>query len=78
MNKLKPFNAKRLKELRERQKLSQAQLAERAGVSQGLIWQLEHGLKQPGLATLVRIAEALGASPSEFVPAKGKGLEVRG
>jgi len=73
-----PFNAKRLKELRERQKLSQAQLAERAGVSQGLIWQLEHGLRQPGLATLVRIAEALGVAPGELVPAKGKGLEVRG
>ncbi len=61
------FDAKRLKEEREKKGLSQAALARRAGVSQGLIWQLEHGLKQPSISVLTKIAKALDLSPEKLL-----------
>ncbi|GAW93016.1 helix-turn-helix domain-containing protein [Calderihabitans maritimus] len=57
----------KLKLLREEQGLTQAQLAEKAGVSAGLIGQIEHGRVQPSLKTLEKIGEALGVAPCYFV-----------
>ncbi len=43
--------------------ISQAQLAERAGISTGYVGELEMGTKDPSLETLSRIAAALAVQP---------------
>ena len=43
--------------------ISQAQLAERAGISTGYVGELEMGTKDPSLETLSRIAAALEVQP---------------
>ena len=55
----------RIKEVRESKHLSQAELAERLGVTQGMIAQWEDG--NPAVWTLVKIAEALEVSPAELI-----------
>lgn len=58
----------RLQELRERRKLSQAELARRSGVSQATISRIEAGMtKGVDLATLERLADALGVSPRSLL-----------
>ncbi|MEE2061073.1 helix-turn-helix domain-containing protein [Rhodococcus artemisiae] len=52
---------------RKRDGLSARILAERAGVSQAFLSQVERGLNAPSLATLYKIADALGRSPSSFL-----------
>jgi len=52
-----------LKEWRRERAMSQATLASRAGVSEGLIAQIETGRRQPGLTNLMAIAEALRVDP---------------
>jgi transcriptional regulator with XRE-family HTH domain len=47
-------------QLRKKKKLTQAQLAERVGVHRIYIAQIEGATKVPSLATLEKIAEALG------------------
>lgn len=48
-------------ELRERNGLTQAELAERSGIDQGDISRIERGSTSPTARTLQRIAEALDA-----------------
>jgi transcriptional regulator with XRE-family HTH domain len=50
-----------------RGRYSVEQLATRAGVSSGLISQIERGLGNPSLAALLRLAQALGISPHDLV-----------
>ena len=50
----------RLKRLRARAGLSQADLAERANLHRVFIARLETGRQDPGLATLEKLAKALG------------------
>lgn len=45
---------------RARQRLSQAQVAERAGVAPRRIVQLENGTADPRFSTLEKVSEALG------------------
>ena len=52
--------AKRLHELRQRQKLTQKALAARAGVVPDTIYRLERGKFSPSLDTLNKLAEGLG------------------
>jgi transcriptional regulator with XRE-family HTH domain len=52
----------RLRELRQERGLTQEQLCERAGVSLDLVNRVEGGKRTPGLATLARLAAALGVS----------------
>lgn len=58
----------RLKALREARQMSQYDLARAARVSQGLIWQIEANRKNPGLRTLLRLANALSVSPEQLLP----------
>ena len=51
---------------REKRGLTQRELAEKAGVSQGAIGQYEIGLTMPRLSTLQRIAVALNTTVSEL------------
>lgn len=52
-----------LKAWRGERHLSQAALAELAGISEGLIAQIETGRRQPGLTNLIAIAAVLRVDP---------------
>jgi transcriptional regulator with XRE-family HTH domain len=59
-----------LKSLRLERKLTQAQLAERAQVSQAYVAYLERGAKRnPSLAVIRRLAKALGTTSGVVVEA---------
>jgi transcriptional regulator with XRE-family HTH domain len=47
--------------------LTQAQLAEKAGVTQGAISMIERGERVPSLDVLVKIADALGCKIDELI-----------
>lgn len=55
-----------LKRLREAAGLTQVVLAERAGVSLGVLRDYEQGKKLPGLLAALAITNVLGASCEEF------------
>ena len=57
----------RLRQLRTARDLTIAQLAERAGVSSGLISQIERGNSNPSIKTLQRLRAALGVNLWEFL-----------
>lgn len=57
----------RLRQAREDLGYSQAELAERAAVSPGLVGQIERGEVQPSLLTLDNLAAALGVSPCYLI-----------
>jgi len=48
--------------------LSMTTLAQRSGVSQPYLSQLERGLALPSISTLYRVANALGVSPQDLLP----------
>jgi transcriptional regulator with XRE-family HTH domain len=55
--------------LREKAAISQAQLAQKAGLSQRAVRELEAGRTNPSLATVVGVAGALGVGLDELVAA---------
>lgn len=57
----------KLRMIREEQGLTQGELAKQAGVSAGLVGQIEQGKVQPSLQTVEKIAEAVGVSPCYFL-----------
>lgn len=59
--------ADRLGELRVERELSQAKLAEYAGVDRKTINRIENGHFSPALDTIVRLSVALDISPSELL-----------
>ena len=65
----------RLKSARLAASLTQRELADRAGVSQSLVAQIERGEREPGRNALRSLSEALGTTVSwllgESVPAPG-------
>lgn len=58
---------KKLRQVREEQGLTQQQLAHTAGVSAGLIGQIEQEKVQPSLKTIEKVSTVLGVSPCYFV-----------
>lgn len=70
---LNPFSAK-LKELREKARLSQPQLAERTGLSKGYIGGMETGArgKRPSRDVILALARALDVPPLELLIAAGR------
>ena len=56
-----------LRERRRELRLSQIDLAQRAGLEQAHISQLERGKLNPNLGTLAKIAEALDTTPSALL-----------
>lgn len=60
------FNPARLSGRRKSQGLSQRALAQKAGVSQALIAEIERGKHPPSQSSLTKIAEALGAKADDF------------
>jgi len=59
--------AERLFELRSAEELSQARLAEIAGVDRKTINRIENGHFSPALDTIVRLSVALGISSSDLL-----------
>jgi transcriptional regulator with XRE-family HTH domain len=59
--------AERLNELRLERELSQAALADHAGVDRKTINRIENGHFSPALDTIVRLSVALDISPSELL-----------
>jgi transcriptional regulator with XRE-family HTH domain len=58
----------RIKQIRLKRGFSQSELARRAGVTPGLIWQIEVGMKDPGRRALIGLARALSVSLDELIP----------
>lgn len=57
----------KLKEIRENLGLSQAELADKAGISQPYVGAIEAGRKSPTLRTLQKLAAALGISVTDLL-----------
>ena len=57
----------RLRECRERALLTQAELAEKAGVSEVTINRLENGRHAPRFSTVRKLAAALGVPPTDLM-----------
>lgn len=53
--------------------ISMRALAARSGLSQPFLSAVERGLSMPSIATLYRIAEALGVAPSTLLPGSASG-----
>ena len=60
------MTGKRIRFFREQDGLTQAELAEKTGLSDNFIGLIERGIKHPTLETLNKIAEALEVHLSEF------------
>ena len=56
-----------LKRTRERQELSQEQLAKASGLTAAAISQIESGLREPTFSTIVRLASALKTTPNDLM-----------
>lgn len=56
-----------IKELLEKKKITQAELAEAAGTSQAFISNMLKGYKTPSVATLKRIADYLNVTVDELI-----------
>lgn len=55
-----------IRELREKKKLSQQQLADLAGLDRSFVNGVENGIHSPTAVTLVKLAIALGLLPTAF------------
>jgi transcriptional regulator with XRE-family HTH domain len=68
----------KLREVRERLFVTQAELSERTGIAEATISRLENGAQRPRITTVRKIAGALGVPPEELivwgeeVPEEGK------
>jgi transcriptional regulator with XRE-family HTH domain len=58
--------SKKIRSIREKNGLTQAELARRVGVSRSYINKIENGEAKPSLALLERIASILGVSIKDF------------
>lgn len=61
------FQGEMLKKWRQEKQLSQAAAGERINVSQGFWREMEVGIKQPSIDTLVLIAQVTGFSTDELL-----------
>ena len=59
--------AAKLKQHRKKKKLSLDELSRRAGVSKGMLVNIEKSLANPSIATLCKLAAALGVSVADIV-----------
>jgi transcriptional regulator with XRE-family HTH domain len=59
--------ARRLRQSRAAAGLTQAALAERAQLAQPYLSQLERGIREPSIVTVVHLAKALGVKPGTLL-----------
>lgn len=62
-----PTAGDRIRQVRERRRLTQDQLAEKAGVSKSFLSEVENDKRNAGGETLLKLANALGASIDFFL-----------
>jgi transcriptional regulator with XRE-family HTH domain len=67
------FLANRIKQLRIAKKISQEQLAEKAGLSRNGLGLIEQGRRWPRIATLLRISAGLGMTIEDLL----KGIQKK-
>lgn len=60
----------RIKALRQARSLTQAQVAEAAGIDPSFYGQIERGANVPSVRTLLSVAEALGVEPAQLLPSR--------
>lgn len=53
---------KRLEILREKKELSYSELAEKVGMTKSLLWRYETGKSDPGLNSLIKLADYFGVT----------------
>jgi transcriptional regulator with XRE-family HTH domain len=58
-----------LRKYRLEKELTLERLSERVGVAHSFIYRLETGQKQPSFRMVLKLADALGVAPGEFVEA---------
>ena len=63
---IKRFFGKRIQEIRKRQRFSQEQVAEKAGISSNYLSRIECGKENPTFDMLIKLSEALAADLSEM------------
>lgn len=61
----------KIKALRQKNQLTQEELANRCELTKGYISQLENDLTSPSIASLIDILNALGTTPGEFFAEEG-------
>ena len=61
--------AARLREVRRSRGMTQAELSRRAHVTASYIWRLESGGAAPGIDLVARLAQALGTTSHDLLPA---------
>lgn len=57
----------KLREVRERLLVTQADLAERTGIAEATISRLENGMQRPRISTVRKLATALDVAPEELI-----------
>lgn len=62
---------KNLRTLRTAKGLSQQALADRAGITQAAVSQIEAGLHDPRYSTVIRLSMALGVEVEDLISANG-------
>ncbi|MGH2973932.1 MAG: helix-turn-helix domain-containing protein [Solirubrobacterales bacterium] len=66
----------RLRELRDRQKLSQDALAHATDIHPTAIGRMERGAREPRLTTILRLAHGLDVTPGELLNDLGEPTKV--
>jgi transcriptional regulator with XRE-family HTH domain len=61
----------RMRELREREGVSQDNLARESGIHPTSIGRIERGGREPRLTTILKLADGLGVEPGELVNGLG-------
>lgn len=65
----------KMKSVRSALRMTQAQVAEKAGIDTSFYGQIERGVNIPSLKTFAAIARALKADPGDLFPARHPGKE---
>lgn len=60
--------ADRVRKAREKANLTQVDLAQKAGLSQSYLSQIEKGVRTPGIHKLTALAAALGVKVAKLIP----------
>lgn len=60
--------ATRVREAREHARMTQIDLAQKAGLSQSYLSQIEKGVRTPGIHKLTALATALGVKIAKLIP----------
>jgi transcriptional regulator with XRE-family HTH domain len=66
----------KMRKIREKQGLSQQELADRAGVVKSTIYEAEVGRRIPRIQTLEKLADALGVEIVDLLPSRKESADA--